>query len=301
MKILKSVLVIIISITPFTSGFGQSTYEADEFYSSQGDSNLRSGSDSLSDLISNLDRFSRIEDNETKKMLRDGIAQASWANMNNVRRNVDQANLKLHYALNEEKNELRYIYEKKALTRVNELAVAKAWWNSPTCKRQIPRRDWFKLSAEERAMYSHRYMQYHNPEIFESINEMTLDIPESEYAMAWNIRHLSNPGVPSWKEVKNFKSKNNFRKSYYFLKLAKVNSQIFISEEEFANAWEIAQIGISNPVRWDQVLDSSKQSEFRKNYLAIREKQLDHSILPLGRSNEDNADMVALASLTTKK
>mgnify|MGYP003959410163 FL=1 len=301
MKILKSVLVIIISITPFTSGFGQSTYEADEFYSSQGDSNLRSGSDSLSDLISNLDRFSRIEDNETKKMLRDGIAQASWANMNNVRRNVDQANLKLHYALNEEKNELRYIYEKKALTRVNELAVAKAWWNSPTCKRQIPRRDWFKLSAEERAMYSHRYMQYHNPEIFESINEMTLDIPEQEYAMAWNIRHLSNPGVPSWKEVKNFKSKNNFRKSYYSHKLAKVNPQIFISEEEFANAWEIAQIGISNPVRWDQVLDSSKQSEFRKNYLAIREKQLDHSILPLGRSNEDNADMVALASLTTKK
>jgi hypothetical protein len=221
--------------------------------------------------------------------------------MNNVRRNVDQANLKLHYALNEEKNELRYIYEKKALTRVNELAVAKAWWNSPTCKRQIPRRDWFKLSAEERAMYSHRYMQYHNPEIFESINEMTLDISESEYAMAWNIRHLSNPGVPSWKEVKNFKSKNNFRKSYYSHKLAKVNPQIFISEEEFANAWEIAQIGISNPVRWDQVLDSSKQSEFRKNYLAIREKQLDHSILPLGRSNEDNADMVALASLTTKK
>jgi hypothetical protein len=83
--------------------------------------------------------------------------------------------------------------------------------------------------------------------------------------------------------------------------LAKINPGIFISEEEFANAWEIAQIGISNPVRWDQVLDSSKQSEFRKNYLAIREKQLDHSILPLGRSNEDNADMVALASLTTKK
>jgi hypothetical protein len=221
--------------------------------------------------------------------------------MNNVRRNVDQANLKLHYALNEEKNELRYIYKKKALTRVNELAVAKAWWDSPTCKRQIPRRDWFNLSAEERAMYSHRYMQYHNPELFESINEMTLDIPESEYAMAWNIRHLSNPGVPSWKEVKNFKSKNNFRKSYYSHKLAKVNPKIFISEEEFANAWEIAQIGISNPVRWDQVLDSSKQSKFRKDYLALREKQLDSSILPLGRSNEENTDMVALASLTTKK
>jgi len=232
MKILKLVLVIIISITPFSGGFGQSTYEPDEFYSSQGDSNLRSGSDSLSDLISNLDRFSRIEDNETKKILRGSIAQASWAKMNNVRRNVDQANLKLHYALNEEKNELRYIYKKKALTRVNELAVAKAWWDSPTCKRQIPRRDWFNLSAEERAMYSHRYMQYHNPELFESINEMTLDIPESEYAMAWNIRHLSNPGVPSWKEVKNFKSKNNFRKSYYSHKLAKVNPKIFISEEE---------------------------------------------------------------------
>ena len=83
--------------------------------------------------------------------------------------------------------------------------------------------------------------------------------------------------------------------------MAKVNPQIFISEEEFANAWEIAQIGISNPVRWDQVLDSSKQSKFRKNYLALREKQLDSSILPLGRSNEDNTDMVALASLTTKK
>ncbi|MDC0646744.1 hypothetical protein OAP38_03260 [Opitutales bacterium] len=301
MKILKLVLVIIISITPFSVGFGQSTYEPDEFYSSQGDSNLRSGSDSLSDLISNLDHFSRIEDNETKKILRGSIAQASWAKMNNVRRNVDQANLKLHYALNEEKNELRYIYKKKALTRVNELAVAKAWWDSPTCKRQIPRRDWFNLSAEERAMYSHRYMQYHNPELFESINEMTLDIPESEYAMAWNIRHLSNPGVPSWKEVKNFKSKNNFRKSYYSHKLAKVNPKIFISEEEFANAWEIAQIGISNPVRWDQVLDSSKQSKFRKNYLALREKQLDSSILPLGRSNEENTDMVALASLTTKK
>ena len=106
MKILKSVLVIIISITPFKGGFCQSPYEPDEFYSSQGDSNLRSGSDSLSDLLSNLDRFSRIEDNETKKMLRGGIAQASWAKMNNVRRNVDQANLKLHYSLNEEKNHL---------------------------------------------------------------------------------------------------------------------------------------------------------------------------------------------------
>ena len=301
MKLLKSVFVLIISINSLVHVFGQNAYEPDEFYSSQGESNLRSGSDSLSDLIHNLDRYSRIEDNETKKKIKDGIAQVSWAKMNNVRRNVDQANLKLHYALKEEKNELRYIYEKKAQTRVNELAVAKAWWNSPTCKREIPRRDWFMLSSEERAMYRHRYMQYHNPEIFESINEMKLNIPESEYAMAWNIRHLSNPGVPSWKEVKNFKSKNNFRKSYYSHKLAKVNPKIIISEEEFANAWEIAQIGKSNPIRWDQVLDSTKQSKFRKNYLALREKQLDSSILPIGRFNEDNADMVALVSLNTKK
>ncbi len=74
-----------------------------------------------------------------------------------------------------------------------------------------------------------------------------------------------------------------------------------ISEEEYANAWEIAQIGKNNPVRWDQVEDSGQQENFRKNYLALREKQLDSSILPLGRSNEDNADMVALASLNTKK
>lgn len=127
MKFSKSVFVLIISINSSVSVFGQNDYEPDEFYSSQGESNLRSGSDSLSDLIRNLDRYSRIEDNETKKMIKDGIAQTSWAKMNNVRRNVDQANLKLHYALNEEKNELRYIYEKKAQTRVNELAVAKAW------------------------------------------------------------------------------------------------------------------------------------------------------------------------------
>ena len=169
MKLLKSVFVLIISINSFVSVFGQNAYEPDEFYSSQGESNLRNGSDSLSDLIGNLNRYSQLEDNETKKMIKGGVAQVSWAKMNNVRRNVDQANLKLHYALNEEKNELRYIYERKAQARVNELAVAKAWWNSPTCKREIPRRDWFSLSEGERAMYRHRYLCYHDPLLLESI------------------------------------------------------------------------------------------------------------------------------------
>ena len=301
MKLLKSVFVLIISINSFVSVFGQNAYEPDEFYSSQGESNLRNGSDSLSDLIGNLNRYSQLEDNETKKMIKGGVAQVSWAKMNNVRRNVDQANLKLHYALNEEKNELRYIYERKAQARVNELAVAKAWWNSPTCKREIPRRDWFSLSEGERAMYRHRYLCYHDPLLLDDSKEIKLNIPDAEYAMAWNIRNLGNPGVPSWDKVRNFQAKNNFRKSYYSHKLAKINPKVMISEEEYANAWEIAQIGKNNPLRWDQVEDSGQQENFRKNYLALREKQLDSSILPLGRSNEDNADMVALAFLNTKK
>ena len=117
-----------------------------------------------------------------------------------------------------------------------------------------------------------------------------------EYSHTW-VTRVCRVGI----EVRNFQAKNNFRKSYYSHKLAKVNPKVMISEEEFANAWEIAQIGISNPLRWDQVVDSGQQENFRKNYLALREKQLDSSILPLGRSNEDNADMVALASLNTKK
>ena len=301
MKILKSVFVLIILFTPFVKGYGQNSYEPDQFYSSQGESNLRNGNDLLSDLIGNLDRYTRLDNNETKKMIKDGVAQTSWALMNNVRRNVDQANLKLHYALAEEKNKLRHIYAEKARKRVNELAIAKAWWNSPTCKKEIPRRDWFVLSDEERSMYRHRYIQYHNPELFESTNEMKLDIPESEYAMAWNIRKLGNPGVPTWSKVRNFQAKNNFRRSYYSHKLASVNPKVIISEEEFAKAWEIAQIGKPNPVRWDQVQDLRQQSNFRKNYLAFRKKQTGSSILPFSDSNEGSGSMVALASVSINK
>jgi len=48
--------------------------------------------------------------------------------------------------------------------------------------------------------------------------------------------------------------------------LAKHSPKTEIGEGEFAVAWEIAQIGSSNLVSWDEMKDQKLKESFRKQY-----------------------------------
>ena len=43
-----------------------------------------------------------------------------------------------------------------------------------------------------------RYIRHHNPKVFEENYSPGLVIPESEYAMAWEIRNFGKSGVQKW-------------------------------------------------------------------------------------------------------
>ena len=88
---------------------------------------------------------------------------------------------------------------------------------------------------------------------------------------------MNNYKEQTWEKIRDFETKNNFRKSYYSYKLASLSPPIKVSEEELAQAWEIAHIGSGNSMGWADVVDPIVRKKFRKTIstLFIVEKFLD--------------------------
>ena len=286
---------------------GQSDYDETSYYPTDGEDEIRKGLELSRDLIALAKEISYAPDpgfyssgsssQESKSSLllnlldEEKLKTSLWAKMNREQRLTDHANLKLHYMVNKEKVEMQNHYRRVAQLRTNDQLVARAWERSPTGKRDG--RYWHQLSVGEKEVCRMRYIQYHNPELFEQPDEPDLVIPESEYEMAWEIRNYNRPGVPDWKEVRNFQTKNNFRKSYYSHKLTKLSPKMQISEEELAEAWEIAQLGSPNMVRWIDIEDNRVREKFRSSYVSLLQKN--PLLYPVYAQKENK--MVALAHL----
>ena len=259
-------------------------YDENDFFPSMGEDELQKGLDLTTELLRmsqelatspNSNSYGAIsadvEKYKSRQMLnligKDKVKTSYWSKMNRDQRLTDHANLKLHYALNNEKIEMQKYYKRISQMRSNDGIIAKAWESSPTGKRDG--RYWNQLTDPEKELMKKRYVQHHNPEIFEEEGSFSLIIPESEYAMAWKLKNLNNRKVQSWEKIRNFEIKNNFRKSYYSYKLASLSPQIKVSEEELAQAWEIAHIGSENSMSWAEVIDPNVRKKFRNNYIAL--------------------------------
>jgi hypothetical protein len=277
-------------------------YDENDFFPSMGEDELQQGLDLTTELLRmsqelgtspNSNSYGTtsadVEKYKSRQMLnligKDKIKTSFWSKMNRDQRLTDHANLKLHYALNNEKIEMKKYYKRISQLRSNDGIIAKAWENSPTGKRDG--RYWNQLTDPEKELMKKRYVQFHNPEIFEVERSFSLIIPESEYAMAWKLKNMNNYEEQPWEKIRDFETKNNFRKSYYSYKLASLSPQIKVSEEELAQAWEIAHIGSGNSMGWADVVDPIVRKKFRKNYI-----DLVHSG-EISRPHREDSQMIA--------
>ncbi len=145
----------------------------------------------------------------------------------------------------------------------NESMIASAWANSSTGKRDG--RSWYDLNFEERVEYRKRFADFER----QAEQNKKLKISQNEFAHAWSIKNLANPLAPDWSSL-GLKDKNHFRKAYYSYKMAKLAPQIHISEEEYGEAWQIAQIGNVSTVDWHALSDENVKRKFREKYQALR-------------------------------
>ena len=285
---------------------GQSDYDETSYYPTDGEDEIRKGLELSRDLIALAKEISYAPDpgfyssgsssQESKSSLllnlldKEKLKTSLWAKMNREQRLTDHANLKLHYMVNKEKVEIQNHYRRVAQLRTNDQLVARAWERSPTGKRDG--RYWHQLSVGEKEVMKMRYVRHHNPEIFEEKYPHDLVIPESEYAMAWEISNFGNDGIPKWKQLRNFETKNKFRKSYYDHKLAKLTPKFDVSDDELAEAWEVAHLGGSGFVSWEDISDSKIREKFRESYLALLYRNEGRFSEPKAGQNK----MVALAN-----
>lgn len=274
----KNFLLIVSCIIAVAgTSYGQRTNGESEYLPSNGEDELQSAMNLSSDLLGLIEKLSpkgrygedlKYESRKSLNLLgKDKLKTNLWTKMNRDQRMADHANLKFHYTVGNEKIEMQNYYKRVSQLRSNERLVSKAWENSPTGKRDG--RYWHQLTDPEKVAMRMRYVRYHNPEIFEEKRSPDLVIPESEYAIAWKIKNMNRPGIPTWNKLRNFEAKNNFRKSYYSYKLARLSPPINVNEEELANAWEIAQMGHINYISWADLSDSHLRKQFRDIYISI--------------------------------
>lgn len=306
MKIYKALKLSCLFLVLFCSSNNWlCAYDEQDFFPSDGEDELQRGLDLTRDIIKlsqeivtspnsssfNTDKY------QSTRMLKligiDKIKTSFGTKMNRVKRLNDHANLKLHYALKNEEIAMRHYYNRVSRLRCNQEVLAETWRNSPTGKRDG--RYWHQLTEPEKEVMRKRYVRYHNPEVFEDKRSPNLIIPESEYAMAWEIKNMSSRGVPSWKKLRDFEKKNNFRKSYHSYKLAQLLPQIDASEEELTEAWEIAQLGTGNQVNWADISSPSVSKKFRDKYIELVQKNGD---VIEGHVSE-NAEMLASVNYNT--
>lgn len=275
MKKINFVLILWALIAVSGRCYGQSVFENIEYFPNDGEDEIESSLNLSTDLQGMAQRFtpsgSSLEETKYKSrhllnlLGKDKIKTSFWAKMNREQRLTDHANLKLHYNINDEKIEMQNYYNRMGNLRSNDQLIAKAWEKSPTGRRDG--RYWDELSDGEKEVMRSRYIRHHNPKVFEENYSPGLVIPESEYAMAWEIRNFGMSGVPTWKQLRDFQTKNKFRKCYYYHKLAKLTPMFDVSDDELSEAWEIANLGGSEFVSWSDISDSKTREKFRASYL----------------------------------
>ena len=194
----------------------------------------------------------------------------NWISGRRAKEKMDHGNYKQHLDYKLQKLAWEKEYRKKAREASLYHSLSEAWETSRTGKNDG--RMWEYLSDAEREMYTLRYHKFHNAALREEKEEDSntkLKISQSEYAHAWKIRNLGNASAEDWDNLP-VTSKNKFRKSFYDYKLAQLIRQTPISEQEYAVAWGIAQIGSGNLVSWHEMNDPSIKEVFRKNYKSLK-------------------------------
>ncbi len=244
--------------------FGKFEYEVS---GPNGDENYDRSSDVLGNAIDDLRSYSDIPA-YGRKIIKDQAYQSLWSKMNRSRRLSDHANWKLHFELKEETARYRYYWHTVERERKKQQILAEAWYHSGTGKRDG--RSWFALSDEERHMYERRFDAKHNPALRENSSPNPLDISEDEYAGAWELSNMGKRDVPAWRQIRNFKTKNEFRKHYYAFKATHLPIEHYITDEEYEYAWEVSQIGKSSPVAWNDLDDEEARNAFRTKYHSFR-------------------------------
>ena len=268
MKLVKIILGIVIGISSLQLS-GQSFRET--FYAdrSDGEREFSNGRDVMFGVQRSMHNFK--DDNISKKVEKALVDQAvlnNWIAMNRAKSLADHGNHKLYFAQKSEKRQIARYYSLEQTLADKEDILAEKWRNSRTG--MLDGREWYDLSEEEKEIYRIRYIKFQNPSLrieadFNMYSGRRMNIPQSEYEYAWNVQNLGNPKSQSWDKL-NFRTKNKFRKSYHDYKLAKHSPKTEIGEDEFAVAWEIAQIGSSNLVSWDEMNDRKLKESFRKQY-----------------------------------
>jgi hypothetical protein len=168
----------------------------------------------------------------------------------------------------------------------NESMLASAWANSSTGKRDG--RSWYELNFEERVEYRKRFADFER----QAKQHNKLKVSQNEFAHAWSIKNLANPLAPDWSSL-GLKEKNRFRKAYYSYKMAKLAPQINISEEEYGEAWQIAQIGNVSTVDWHTLSDQNVKRKFREKYQALRVNSMNSFNNTLSIPSSNMGTMVA--------
>jgi hypothetical protein len=282
---------------------GQSFREPLDADTSTGERDFSHGRDVIYDVQRNVNNFRDL--NISKKVERASSDQAilnNWIAMNRAKALADHANYKMNLAQKSEKKQLSRYYESEDRITDQEAILADKWRKSKTGI--LDGRDWYDLSEGERHIYRLRYIKFQNPSLKLASDNLSssdtrLKISQKEYEYAWNIRNLGNARSGSW-DTLNFETKNKFRKYYHGYKLAKLSPRPKISEEEFAVAWEIAQIGNRDFVSWDEMNDPNVKDSFRKHYQEMKNKT--GIEIPTHRLNQENDEepIIAFASSVHK-
>lgn len=221
------------------------------------------------------------------------LAMVRYIQSNLAKSQAELANYKFHGFKDHEMNKDRALNKLRDLEnyKLDEQDMfARAWLSSRTGK--LDGRLWHELDDYERKIYEKRYIKKKLGKLDPKSQKYKIDIPQEEFAHAWEIKNLANPNAAEWNNL-NFNQKNNFRREYHSYKIAKLTPKIEISEEEFAEAWEVAQIGNGSTVEWNSVSDQTLKTKFRQKYHALKSKSIRGVSIPVTQSDESARMMVA--------
>jgi hypothetical protein len=237
-----------------------------------------------------------IDDADFAKLIQksnlSNLAMVGYIQSNLAKSQAELADYKFNGFKNHEMNKERALNKKRDQEnyKLDEQDMfARAWLCSRTGK--LDGRLWHELDDYERKMYEKRYIKNKLGKLEPKSQKYKIDIPQEEFAHAWEIKNLANPNAADWNNL-NFNQKNNFRREYHSYKIAKLTPKIEISEEEFAEAWEVAQIGNGSTVEWNSVSDQTLKTKFRQKYHALKSNSMRGVSIP-AQSNESEGMMVA--------
>jgi hypothetical protein len=221
------------------------------------------------------------------------LGMAGYIHSNLALSKAELANFQFHFFKNHEMNKVRAlntVRDHENYKFDEQKLFARAWLKSRTG--QLDGRLWEELDYDERKMYERRYIEKKLGKLEPKTKNYKIDIAQEEFAQAWEIKNLANPNAADWNNL-NFNQKNNFRREYHSYKIAKLTPKIEISEEEFAEAWEVAQIGNGSTVDWHSVSDQTLKTKFRQKYHALKSNSMRGVSMPSARPDPSSRMIAA--------